>query len=171
MNTDSQEILDEFYMSIRRELIRKLRESRLAPVMKDVGKDSLAGFTDLGVVSGFKDQEFVNRFGSSLDKVVDADIAALTLYLPQQESPVMALGKLAEHIEATPEGKTGFPYFDEWKPEDDTPYKEVISVWTYDYQEEPRKLLDDGYRIGKSRPSADGPAGSFVTVLVQTEQS
>ena len=124
--------------------------------MRDVGKNSQPGFTDLGVVAGAEEPDFVKRFGSSLDKVTDADIAALTLYLPVQESLVMALGKLARHIEAASEGKTGFPYLNEWKPAHDSPSEEVPLVWTHSYQEKPRRLLEEGFRIGKSKPSADG---------------
>ena len=171
MSTASQETLSEFFREIRRGLIRKLRKSRLATVTSNPGSGSGHGISDFKIVSGFEDQDFVNRFGSSLHKVVDADIAALTLYLPPQESLVKALGKLAEHIEAAPEGKTGLPYFDEWQPAHDAPSGEIPVVWTNDYQEEPRRLVGEGYRIGKSKPSADGSPGFFVTILVQTDQS
>ena len=166
MSGSSQETLTELYWAIRGELTRKLRRSRLAPVIRDVGRNSKPGFTDLGVVTGFEERDFIERFGASLDKVTDADIAALTLYLPRHESLVMALGKLAEHTEAAPEGKTGLPYFDEWKPADDAPSEEVPLVWTHTYQEEPRRLLESGYRIGKSQPSADGSPEVFVTIFV-----
>ena len=166
MNASSQETLTELYRAIRGALTRKLRKSRLAPVMRDVGRNSRPGFTDLGVVPGFTDRDFVDRFGSSLDKVVDAYIAALTLYLPPQESQVMELGKLAEHIEAAAEGKTGLPYFDEWKPADDAPSEEIPLVWAHTCQEEPRRLLEKGYRIGKSQPSADESPEAFVTIFV-----
>ena len=166
MSAVNQEILGELYRENRRALTRKLRQSRLAPIMKDVGKNSRPGFADLGVVTGFKDPDFIGRFGTSLEKVEDADIAALTLYLPPQDSLVMALGKLAEHIEEAPEGKTRLPYFDEWTPTDDSPSKEVPLVWSHNYQDEPRKSLEQGYRIGKSKPSAKGSPGVFVTVFV-----
>ena len=171
MSSIDKETLTELYRAIRGELIGKLRQSRLAPVMKDVGKNSRSGFTDLGVVTGMKDPDFVARFGASLDKVNDADIAALTLYLPEQVSLVMALGKLAEHIGAAPEGKTGLPYLDEWEPAHDSPCGEVSVVWTYDYHDEPRTLLENGYRIGKSKPSAGSSSGAFVTVFISTDES
>ena len=171
MSSIDEETLSELHRAIRGELIRKLRQSRLAPVMGDVGKDSRPGFTDLGVVTGVKDPDFVGRFGLSLDEVTDADIAALTLYLPEQETLVMALGKLAGHIGAAPEGKTGLPYLDEWELADDSPSKEVPLVWTNDYQDEPRSLLKSGYRIGKSKPSADGSLAAFVTVFVSRDKS
>ena len=166
LNAENQEILSELYRAIRRALTEKLRQSRLAPIMKDVGKNSRPGFTDLGVVSGLKDPDFIGRFGASLEKVEDADIAALTLYLPPQDSLVMTLGKLAEHIEEAPEGKTGLPYFDEWTPTDDSPSKEVPLAWSHNNQDKSRKLMGQGYRIGKSKPSADGIPGVFVTIFV-----
>ena len=104
-----------------------------------------------------------------MDKVNDADIAALTLYLLPRESWVMALGQLAEHIQQAPEGKTGLPYFDEWQPTDDEPSSEVPVVWTHSYQERPRELLAQGFRIGKSRPSDDGAPGAYVTILVSRQ--
>ena len=169
MSADNQDILSELYREIRRALTEKLRPSRLAPVMKDVGKNSRPGFTDLGIVSGLKDQEFIGRFGTALEKVDDADIAALTLHLPLEDSLVMALGKLAEHIAAAPDGKTGLPYFDEWTPEHDSPTKEVPLVWSDDSQDEPRRLISQGYRIGKSQPSTGGTSGVFATIFVSME--
>ena len=166
MSKDNQDVLAELYMAIRDALTKKLRHSRLAPLMRDVGRHSGPGFTDLGVVTGFEEQDFVNRFGSSLQKVEDADIAALTFYLRPQESLMMSLGKLAEHISAAPEGKTGLPYFDDWKLADDSPATEVPVVWRHSSQEEPRKLLAQGYRIAKSKPSANGTLGAFVSILV-----
>lgn len=171
MSSIDKETLIELYKAIRRELARKLRESRLAPVMKNVGESSRPGFTGWPVVTGMKDPDFARRFGASLDKVNDPDIAALTLYLPEQESLVMALGKLAEHIDASPEGMTGLPYLDEWEPAYDSPSEEVPLFWTHDYQEEPRRLLENGYRIGKSEPSADGTPEAFVTVFISTDES
>ena len=168
MSTVDQDVLTEFYRATRDVLSKKLRQSRLAPVMKDVGKNSRPGFTDLGVVTGFKDQDFVNRFGASLQNVEDADVAALTLYLPTQDSLMASLGKLAGHVGAAPEGKTGLPYFDEWKPTDDSPSAEVPVVWSHSHQDKPRELLAQGYRIGKSKPSADGSPGVFVSILVKT---
>ena len=165
MSEDNQDILAELYRAIRAELTRKLRQSRLAPLMRDVGRDSRPGFTDLGVVTGFKELDFVERFGSFLDKVTDADIATLTLYLPRQESLVMSLGKLAEHVGAAPEGKTGLPYFDEWKPTDDVPSAEVPVVWSHSSQEQARNLLAQGYRIAKSQSSANGVSGEFLSIL------
>lgn len=171
MAGNSKETLRELYRAVRGELVGKLRQSRLAPLMRDVGKNTRPGFTDLGVVTGMKDPDFVGRFGASLNKVTDADIAALTLYLPVEESLVMALGKLSRHIDAAPEGKTGLPYLDAWKLADDSSSEEVPLVWTYGYQEEPRRLLENDYRIGKSHPSADGSPGVFVTVFVSRDQS
>ena len=171
MSNIDKETLRELYRAVRGELIRKLRQSRLGPVMRDVGKNSRPEFTDLGVVTGMKDPDFVGRFGASLDKVTDADIAALTLYLPEQESLVMALGKLAGHIDAASEGKTGLPYLDEWNPTDDSPSEEVPLVWTYANQDEPRRLLENGYRIGKSQPSADGSPEVFVTIFISRDES
>ena len=98
MSEDNQDILTELYRATRAELTRKLRHSRLAPLMRDVGRDSRPGFTDLGVVTGFKGLTFVERFGAFLDKVTDAYIAALTLHLPRQKSLAMPLGRLAEHV-------------------------------------------------------------------------
>lgn len=169
MSADNQEILSELYREVHRTLTEKLRPFRLAPVMNDVGKNSRPGFTDLGIVSGFKDPEFIGRFGTALEKVEDSDIAALTLYLPAQDSLVMALGKLAEHIEAAPDGKTGLPYFDEWTPAHDSPSKEVPLVWSQKFQDEPRKLMSQGYRIGKSQPSTSGTPGVFVTIFVRMD--
>ena len=166
MSADNQGILCELYGELRGALAERLRPSRLAPVMKDVGKNSRPGFTDLGIVSGFKDPEFIGRFGTALEKVEDSDIAALTLHLPMQDSMSMALGKLAEHIEAAPDGKTGLPYFDEWTPAHDSPSKEVPLVWSPKFQDEPRKLMLQGYRIGKSQPSTSGAPGVFVTIFV-----
>ena len=171
MSGNDKETLRELYRAMRGELTWKMRESRLAPVIRDVGKNSRPGFTDLGMVTGVEDPDFVERFGSSLDKVTDADIAALTLYLPAQECLVMALGKLAEHIGAAPEGKTGLPYFDEWEPAYDAPSEEAPLVWTHSYQDEPRRLLGKGYRIGKSKSSADGSPNVFVTIFVSRGQS
>ena len=138
--------------------------------MGNIGTGS-GSLTEFPIVSGVEDPAFVGRFGYSLDKVEDADIAALTLYLPAQESLVMALGKLAGHIEEAAEGMTGLPYFDEWKPAHDAPSEEIPLVWTHDYQEKPRGLLDEGYRIGKSQPSADGSSRVFVTIFVSSDQS
>lgn len=171
MSDNDNRAMREIYRAVRGELIRKLRQSRLAPAMRYVGKNSRPGFTDLGVVTGAMEPDFVGRFGSSLEKVTDADIAALTLYLPMQESLVMALGKLAAHIENAPEGKVGFSYLDEWDPEDDAPSEEVALIWTYSYQEEPRRLLEEGYRIGKSKPSVDGSSGGFVTIFTSKDHS
>ena len=137
--------------------------------MKDVGKNSRPGFTDLGIVSGFKDPEFIGRFGTALEKVEDSDITALTLHLPPQDSLVMALVKLAEHIAAAPEGKTCIPYFDEWTPAHDSPPKEVPLVWSQNFQDEPRRLMSQGYRIGKSQPSTGGTPGVFVTIFVSMD--
>ena len=166
MSAGDSEILNELYRAIRSELTRKLSQSRLAPVMRDVGRNSRPGFADLGVVTGFEEPDFIGRFGTSLDKVTDADIAALPLYLSTQESLVMSLGKLAEHIRAAPEGKTGLPYFDDWKPTDDALSKQVPVVWTHGSQEQPRNLLAQGYRIAKSKSSANGTLGQFVSVFV-----
>ena len=166
MNKGESTILIEFYRMIRSELIDKLRQSRLAPVMSNLRSGYGPEITDLGIVSGFSDQEFIGRFGIHLDKVEDADIAALTLYLPYQETVVMSLGKLIEHIKAASEGKTGLPYFDEWKPTDDTPITEVPVVWSHNFQEQARNLLDQGYRIAKSKSSANELSGQFVTIFV-----
>ena len=117
-------------------------------------------------MTGFKDQNFINRFGSSLEKVEDADIAALTLNLPP-ESLMASLGKLVEHIGKAPEGKTGLPYFDEWEPTDDSHSTEIPVLWFPSHEEEPRKLLAQGYRIAKSKPSADGSPGVFLSILVK----
>ena len=167
MSEDNQDILAELYRATRAELTRKLRHSRLAPLMRDVRRDSRPGFTDLGVVTGFKDLTFVERFGAFLDKVTDADIAALTLHLPRQKSLAMSLGRLAEHVGAAPEGKTGLPYFDEWKPSDDVPSAEVPVVWSYSSQEQARNLLAQGYRIAKSQSSANGLSGEFLSILIE----
>ena len=153
MSAGDSEILNELYRAIRNELTTKLRQSRLAPLMKDVGRNSRPGFTDLGVVTGFKEPDFIGRFGTSLDKVENADIAELTLYLTSQESLAMSLGRLAEYVRTAPEGKTGLPYFDEWKPTDDMPSTEAPVVWSHNSQEEPRQLLAQGYRIAKSKTS------------------
>ena len=169
MSAGDSEILNAFYRAIRGELTRNLRQSRLAPIMRDVGRNSRPGFTDLGIVTGSEEPDFVERFGTHLDKVEDADIAALTLYLPPQESLVMSLGELARHIDAAPEGMTGLPYFDEWKPTDDAPFSEVPVVWSHSSQDEPRKLLAQGYRIAKSKPSANGNPDVFVSVLVMRD--
>ena len=149
MSALHRDVLADFYRATRDVLSKKLRQSRLAPVMKDVGKNSRPGFTDLGVVTGFEDRDFVNRFGASLQKVEDADIAVLTLYLPPQDSLMASLGELVEHVGAAPEGKTGLPYFDEWVPADDSPPAEAPLVWSHSNQDEPRGLLAQGYRIGK----------------------
>ena len=171
MTSIDKETLSKLYKAIRRELTRKLRESRLAPVTKDLDEDSRSGLTDFPVMTGMRDPDFARRFGASLDKVTDADLAALTLYLPEQESLMMALGKLAGYIDAAPEGKTGLPYLDEWEPAYDSPSEEVPLVWHHGYQEEPRRLLEKGYLIGKSEPSADGSPVTFVTVFISTDES
>ena len=154
MSKHNQDVLAELYRATKDALTKKLRQSRLAPLMRD------------GVMTGFEEPAFVERFGAHLDKVEDADIAALTLYLPPQDSLIISLGKLAGHMSAAPEGKTGLPYFDDWKPTDDSPAAEVPVEWAHSYQEEPRKLLTLGYRIGKNKPSADGSPGVFVSILV-----
>ena len=93
-------------------------------------------------------------------------VAALTLHLPPQDSLVMALVKLAEQIAAAPEGKTGLPYFDEWTPAHDSTPKEVPLIWSKTFQDEPRKLMSQGYRIGKSQASISGTPRVFVTIFV-----
>ena len=166
MSEDNQDILAELYRAIRAELTRKLRHSSLAPLMRDVGRDSRPGFTDLGVVTGFEEPAFVERFGAFLDKVTDADIAALTLCLPEQESLLTSLGTLAKHVGAAPDGTTGLPYFDEWKPTDEVPSVEVPVEWSHSSQEQARNLLAQGYRIAKSQSSANGVSGVFLSILV-----
>lgn len=166
MTLQDQEVLREFYREIRRLLISKLRTSRLAPLMRDVGKNSRPGFNDLGVIAGSKDPAFVGRFGVSLEKLEDADIAALTLYLPPQASLVRALGKLAEHIEEAPEGKTGFPYLDDWNPSNDEPPVEVPVAWSSSCQDGARRFLEDGYLVGKSQSSVHGTSEGFVTIFI-----
>lgn len=166
MPLQNQEVHGDFYGEIRHLLISKLRTSRLAPLMRDVGKNSGPGFNDLGVISGSMDPAFVSRFGTSLDKLEDADITALTLYLPPQEPLVRALGKLAEHIEAAPAGKTGLPYLDDWNASDDIPLEEVPVVWSNSCQNEARRLLQDGYLVGKSQSSVHGTSEGFVTIFV-----
>lgn len=100
-----------------------------------------------------------------------ADLAALTLYLTPQESLVRALGKLAEHTEAASQSKFGIPYFDEWKHSDDLFFEETPVVWTYRYREETCNLLELGYFIGKSQPSAHWAPKVYVTILVSKGQS
>ena len=170
MSEDNQEVLVELYEEVRGALSKKLRQARLAPKTNKVESGSDSGIPDFIVVTGFEDQDFVDRFGAFLQKVEDADIAALTLYLSPQESLVMLLGKLVTHIGTAPEGKTGLPYLDEWQPSDDALPAQSQVFWSHSDQDEPRQLLEQGYRIAKSKRSADGSPGEFVSILVAGEQ-
>ena len=110
---DDEETVEQLFMMVRTVLCDKLA-ARLEAVRRDVGKFSGPGFTDLGVIVGFQDAEFVNHFGLDLNKVTDEDIWNLTHELPRQPSRTQALLRLYEHIEAASEGETGLGYFDEW---------------------------------------------------------
>lgn len=171
MTTGDNRSVRALYGVIRSEILVRLRTSRLAPVMSDVGKNSSPGFTDMGIVTGFTDLPFVQRFGQSLDKVEDADIAALILYLPLQGSLSESLSRLYEHIKLAPEGLTGLPYFDEWQADDDQLTSEVPQFWTFENQEDPRKLLGNGYRIAKSQLSGDDFPEAFVTIFVLRKEA
>ena len=152
VNKISQEVLEQHCELIRGELTKKLRQSRLA-----------------AAPAGVKDQEFGRRFGWSLGKVGDADIAALILYLEPEATLGGALGKLYEHIRSAPEGETGLPYFDEWMPMDDDLNGGIPVVWSNEYPDKTRELLADGYRIRQSMPHAGEEPGFFVTMFVKRE--
>ena len=164
MSENDQAVSSGLCAMVRRELISKLKSSRLAPTTRK--EKSGQGIPDMKVVTGFEDLEFVHRFGLSLEKVEDADIAALTLCLPLAESLEKALAELRKHIADAPEGKTGLPYFDEWQPADDAPAEERPLVWSHDSQDEARSLLAQGWRISKSYPSSGEAAGVFFTIFI-----
>ena len=160
-------ILDELLLEIRSELLTRLRQTRLAPLITGKGSTLGPGYNDIGIISGSKDPAFVQRFGQSLDKVEDSDIAALMLYLPQQDSIVESLSKLLDHIYEAPLEKTGLPYFDEWQVRHDNPKEEEVVRWSNRKQGRARELLAKGFRIAKSKPCQTGLSGVFVTVFVK----
>ena len=115
---------DQWTRIVRQLLCEKLAV-RLEADRRDVGEYSGPGITDLGVIVGFKDPDFVRRFGVFLDKVTDEDIWNLTRELPwkrtvydgvTKEARIGRLLQLYDHIRLAPDGKTGLAHFDEWEP-------------------------------------------------------
>ncbi len=150
---------------LRQDLVRKLRQSRLAPVWTNVGDQSRSGFSDLGTMSGYKEPDFVAKFGPHLEKVGDADIAALVLYRPPQDSFLAAVLELSSYVNAAPVGKTGLSYFDDWTPRLDNVSVEKPALWQMNNQGEPRQLIADGYHVLGSKPDAGGNPESFLTLF------
>ena len=115
-------------------------------------------------VATYSDQKFVKRFGVGLHKLSDSDIAALTLYLPQQESFTAALAELTRCVKAARQGKTRLPYFDEWGGRGGLKARGI--AWSHDYQEEIRSALKKGWRLERTSKS-DSVVGQFRSGLSQ----
>ena len=150
---------------LRQDLARKLRSSRLAPVWTNAGYQSGPGFSDLGTMSGYKEPDFVGKFGPHLEKVGEADIAALALLRPPQDSFLEAVLELSSYVNAAPVGKTGLSYFDDWTPQRENVSVQKPVLWQINNQEEPRQLIACGYYVLGSQPDAGGDPESFLTLF------
>ncbi len=88
VETCIESVMDAAMLRIARmEIVNKCR-ARLEPTLRG------------GLVSGFENPDFIERFGPGMGKLSDQQICN------------MALALLAEHVRNAPEGKTGLPLFD-----------------------------------------------------------
>ena len=148
---------------VRCQLAEKLRQSKLALPIAKAPEQSVAGFPINNMVTSETQNPFVKRFGSDLSNVSTADIIALTLYVQACGTLTEAIQALMDKVESAPHGQTGLPFFDDWDPEHDHCSEPEAVVWSYGSQSKARELFDNGYRIVRSTPDADGDPETICT--------